>query len=76
MLATLECDGAFLLAADAVALRMNLTNEVMPRNTWDPDAALSSVNEIRRMERGGASVIFGHDPQQWETLRKGAHAYE
>lgn len=69
-------DGSFLLAADAVALRENLDCEVMPRNTWDPNAAMASLREIQRLERAGATVLFGHDAIQWEALRKGAEAYE
>ena len=76
MLTTLTRDARFLLAADAVALRANLTREVMPRNTWNPDMALASLREIQRIEKDGASVICGHDPQQWDTLRKGGNAYE
>jgi glyoxylase-like metal-dependent hydrolase (beta-lactamase superfamily II) len=76
MLASLERDGSFLLAADAVALRANLDREIMPRNTWNPDLALKSLQEIQRIERSGAQVLFGHDPLQWQQLRKGEHAYE
>jgi glyoxylase-like metal-dependent hydrolase (beta-lactamase superfamily II) len=72
----LDRDGSFLLAADAVALRDNLERELMPRNTWDPDLATQSLQEIRRLQRGGATVVFGHDAQQWDGLRKGLEAYE
>ncbi|GAB7541258.1 N-acyl homoserine lactonase family protein [Cupriavidus sp. 8B] len=74
--ATLARDGSFLLAADAVALRANLDREVMPRNTWNPDIAMESLQEIKRLERSGSTVIFGHDVTQWEELRKGGNAYE
>jgi glyoxylase-like metal-dependent hydrolase (beta-lactamase superfamily II) len=75
-LATLGRDGPFLMAADAIALRDNLDREIMPRNTWDPDAAMSSLQEIKRIEKSGAKVLFGHDPVQWTELRKGEDAYE
>jgi hypothetical protein len=37
---------------------------------------LKSLAEIRRLEKGGATVLCGHDAEQWETLRKGAQAYD
>jgi glyoxylase-like metal-dependent hydrolase (beta-lactamase superfamily II) len=76
MLASLDRDGSFLLAADAVALEVNLTQEVMPRNTWNVDIALDSLREIQRIRRSGVQVVCGHDPQQWQLLRKGEQAYE
>jgi glyoxylase-like metal-dependent hydrolase (beta-lactamase superfamily II) len=75
-LVSLSRDGSFLLAADAVALKVNLERELMPRNMWNPDVALESLREIQRIERGGAMVIFGHDSEQWMSLRKGEDHYE
>ena len=75
-LASLDRDGSFLFAADAVALRANLEREIMPKNTWDADVATGSLQEIKRIQASGATVIFGHDAEQWAALRKGAQAYE
>lgn len=75
-LVTLSKDGRFLLAADAVALRASLEREIMPRNTWDADMATNSLQEIKRIEKSGATVVFGHDPVQWGELHKGSEAYE
>ena len=72
----LDRDGSFLLASDAVSLRANLDADTVPRNTWNAEALLNSFAEIRRIERAGATVICGHDDGQWQTLRKGAEAYE
>lgn len=72
----LDRDGSFLLTADAVALRANLDQEVMPRNTWNPDLASHSLQEIKRIQSSGATIVFGHDAQQWESLRKGSESYE
>jgi hypothetical protein len=49
---------------------------VAPRNTWNADALDKSWQEVRRIEAGGATIICGHDDAQWQTLRKGADAYE
>jgi glyoxylase-like metal-dependent hydrolase (beta-lactamase superfamily II) len=72
----LDRDGSFLLVSDAVSLRGNLDADTAPRNTWDADALLKSYQEIRRIEKAGATVICGHDDAQWQSLRKGADAYE
>jgi glyoxylase-like metal-dependent hydrolase (beta-lactamase superfamily II) len=72
----LERSGTFLLASDAVALREILDHDYAARNNWDQDAALASLAEIRRIESQGVTVVFGHDPVQWQLFRKGADAYE
>ena len=72
----LDRDGPFLLASDAVSLRENLDADTAPRNTWNADALLNSYAEIRRIEKSGATFICGHDDAQWQSLRKGAEAYE
>lgn len=73
-LVTLDRSGRFLLASDTVSVRASLDRDYAPRNTWNPDALHRSLEEIRRIEAAGATVICGHDAAQWETLRK-ADAY-
>jgi len=75
-LIALERSGRFLLASDAVALRANLDRDDCPRQTWSPELAHRSMTEIRRIEASGATVVFGHDLAQWETLRKGSQCYD
>ncbi len=75
-LAATERSGTFLLAADAVSMRENLDRDIVPRNTWNAEAAAATFAEIRRIEAGGATVICGHDDAQWQRLRKGADCYE
>src|SRR5262245_5727723 len=75
-LVNLDRSGAFLLASDSLNLRENLDRDVIPRNTWNRDVAAKTFDEIRRIERGGAMVICGHDDAQWASLRKGADAYD
>ena len=52
------------------------SGDIAPRNTWNADALVKSLAEIRRIEARGATVICGHDAAQWDTLRKGADAYD
>lgn len=74
-LVSLDRDGSFLLAADAVSLRVSLDTDVAPRNTWNAEALLASYAKIRHIERAGATVICGHDDAEWQRLRKGAEFY-
>jgi glyoxylase-like metal-dependent hydrolase (beta-lactamase superfamily II) len=66
----------FLLAADAVPLRVTLEKDILPRNFRDLADALKSLAEVRRIEAGGATILCGHDAAQWDTLRKGADFYD
>jgi len=75
-LVSLDRDGQFLLASDAISIRQSLDTDTAPRNTWNADALSKSWDEIRRIEAGGTTVICGHDDAQWQTLRKCADAYE
>lgn len=75
-LVALDRSGAFLLASDAVSLRASLDRGIVPRNTWNADAFIGSLREIRRIEKAGATVVCGHDARQWENLRTGADAYD
>jgi N-acyl homoserine lactone hydrolase len=72
----LDKSGSFLLASDSVALRTNLERDINPKNTWDPEQASRSMEEIRRIGNGGTTVVFGHDDQQWRELKKGAEFYD
>ena len=44
--------------------------------TWNAEALLKSFEEVRRLEKSGATVICGHDDEQWQSLRKGGAGYE
>ena len=75
-LVNLDRDGQFLLASDAISLRHSLDTDTAPRNTWNAEALLKSFEEVRRIEKSGATVICGHDDLQWQSLRKGNEGYE
>jgi N-acyl homoserine lactone hydrolase len=75
-LVALDRTGTVLLASDTVSLRSTLDTGVLPKNTWNADALTKSLHEIRRIEASGATIICGHDAAQWDTLRKGADAYD
>ena len=75
-LVALPRTGLVLLASDTVSLRATLDTGILPKNTWNADALAKSLDEVRRIEASGATVICGHDAAQWAGLRKGAGAYD
>ena len=75
-LVSVDRDGQFLLASDAVSLRQHLDTGTAPRNTWNDEVQLKSYEEARRIEKSGATIICGHDAGQWQSLRKGGDGYE
>jgi glyoxylase-like metal-dependent hydrolase (beta-lactamase superfamily II) len=75
-LVALDRTGAVLLAADTVSLRATLDTGIVPKNTWNADALVTSLAEVRRIEASGVMVICGHDAAQWDILRKGADSYD
>jgi glyoxylase-like metal-dependent hydrolase (beta-lactamase superfamily II) len=75
-LVQLDRAGSILLASDTVSIRETLDDGIIPRNTWNAEALQKSLAEISRIAAGGATVFYGHDDRQWQTLRKGADAYD
>lgn len=75
-LIALDRTGPVLLASDTVSLRAHLDSGILPKNTWNAEALTKSLDEVRRIEASGATIICGHDAAQWDTLRKGADAYD
>jgi glyoxylase-like metal-dependent hydrolase (beta-lactamase superfamily II) len=75
-LVALDNSGPFLLASDTVSLRVTLDTGIIPRNTWNGEALAKSLAEVARIKKSGATIICGHDAEQWDTLRKGADGYD
>jgi len=71
----LDRDGAFVLASDAAAVRAHLDERYAPKNTWNIEFAMASIEAIERLQQAGATVVFGHDAEQWAGLRTGAEFY-
>ncbi|MEI4508716.1 N-acyl homoserine lactonase family protein [Sphingopyxis sp. CCNWLW253] len=74
-LVALDGDGEFLLASDAIAVEANLREGYAPKNSWDLGLANEAIDALRRIGEKGATVIFGHDDAQWQTLRRGSDYY-
>jgi N-acyl homoserine lactone hydrolase len=58
-----------VLAADACYTQENMNRDLLPSVLWDADEMARSLARLRALrDREGATVIFGHDPAQWEVL--------
>jgi len=62
----------FLLTADACYSRAHLDREIIPNAgaAWSPELMIETFARLRTFQdRQGCHLIFGHDPEQWATLR-------
>ena len=63
---------ALVLTEDACYTKENMDRDVLPMTVWDEREMSRSLATLRDFrDRQGATVIYGHDPAQWEGL---AHA--
>ncbi len=79
VLVRLPKTGAILLTVDAVPFGVGFTRDQQDDGS-DPDAAAiraSTIKLLDLVEREHIGlVIFGHDQEQWETLKKAPEFYE
>lgn len=79
VLVRLPKTGAVLLTVDAVAFATSFTRDVQDDGS-NPDAAAiraSTIKLLDLVEREHVGlVIFGHDVEQWQALRKAPEFYE
>lgn len=69
LLVRLAETGAVLLTADAIARPAELEEGF--GGAWDEEMARSSAERLMAIAKGeGAMIIYGHDPAQWNELRK------
>lgn len=61
-------EGDFVLTSDACYLRQTLDDLHLPGVVYDREQMLASLQRFRALEAAGATLLFGHDPDQWATL--------
>jgi len=60
----------WVLAADACYTRENMDRDLLPGVLWDAAEMAHSLVRLRELrDRHGVTVIYGHDPAQWQELR-------
>jgi N-acyl homoserine lactone hydrolase len=68
--------GKVLLAIDAIYIQANLDHDAWDGQA-DPETARESAARLVRIAREeDALLVYGHDPDQWQTLRRAPDSYE
>jgi hypothetical protein len=60
--------GEIVLAADACYFCQTLRERRLPRYVHDREAMLASLDRLEALEKGGARLFFGHDPEFWRSV--------
>ena len=60
--------GDIVIAADACYFCQTLRERRLPRYVADREGMLASLDRLEALERGGARLFFGHDPEFWKTV--------
>jgi N-acyl homoserine lactone hydrolase len=56
-------------ASDACYTRENMDRDVLPKILWNPSVMSESLAALRKLrDQAGATMFYGHDPAQWETI--------
>jgi len=73
---TLPSGQAFMLAVDAANTIDHLQERALPGFIVSTLDTVRSVRKLRRLAwRAQATVVAGHDPEQWPELRHAPDAY-
>ncbi len=60
--------GEVVLAADSCYFCQTLRERRLPPSMYDREQMLASLDKLAALERGGARIFFGHDPEFWKTV--------
>ncbi|MBM3226032.1 MAG: N-acyl homoserine lactonase family protein [Candidatus Tectomicrobia bacterium] len=64
-------DTQMVFTADACYTRENLDRDVLPRVLWHAETMAQSLATLRHLrDRQGATMFYGHDPEQWQGMRR------
>jgi N-acyl homoserine lactone hydrolase len=60
--------GDIVLAADACYFCRTLRERRLPQRVHDRAAMAASLDRLAALEKGGARIFFGHDPEFWKNM--------
>jgi glyoxylase-like metal-dependent hydrolase (beta-lactamase superfamily II) len=60
--------GDIVLAGDSCYFCRTLRERRLPRFAFDKDAMRASLDRLAALEKSGARIFFGHDPDFWRTV--------
>jgi len=71
LLVRVSKDTQIVFTSDACYTRENLDRDVLPRVLWDAATMSHSLATLRRLrDQQGATLFYGHDPDQWQSMRR------
>ena len=76
LLVHLDNTGDVLITVDACNDQGQLDNMVIPNGTWKPEVSRHSLARLGPLREKSALTIYGHDPEQWPTLRHAPAFYD
>ncbi|MGI9609814.1 MAG: N-acyl homoserine lactonase family protein [Acidimicrobiia bacterium] len=62
--------GTFVICGDCCYLRRTLIDEHLPPFAVDRSRQLAAVRRMAFEQSQGATLIYGHDPEQWDGIAK------
>ncbi len=60
--------GEIVLTGDACYFCRTLRERRLPRFVYDREQMLASLDRLEALEKGGAKLFFGHDPDFWKDV--------
>jgi len=60
--------GEVVLAADSCYFCRTLRERRLPRFAYDKEQMLASLDRLTALEKSGARIFFGHDPEFWKSV--------
>jgi N-acyl homoserine lactone hydrolase len=60
--------GTYVICGDCCYLRRTLTHEHLPPTGKDRARQLASIRRLAGERSAGATLLFGHDPDQWAVI--------
>ena len=61
-------NGEVVITGDACYFCRTLRERRLPRFVWDREAMHASLDRLASLEKSGATLFFGHDPEFWKTV--------
>ena len=61
-------NGEVVITGDACYFCRTLRERRLPRFVYDRAAMLASLDRLEALEKGGAKLFFGHDPDFWKDV--------
>jgi glyoxylase-like metal-dependent hydrolase (beta-lactamase superfamily II) len=61
----------YVICGDCCYVRRSLTDEHLPTYGYDMDRQLASIRRMAVEQADGATLLFGHDADQWADLSSG-----